>query len=189
MKQHDPAYEDLRQRRTRKHLTEALLTLLEERPFSQISVVDICRRAMVHRTTFYAHFDDKQALLRYAIGELERSFEPVDPSLDPRTGPREYFMALFHNALAFLKAHKSMLLADEHDSEFTVLHEIISDALRTKLTNNTDLDPELTARFYTGGLLSLLRWWVTSGANISDEVLMHHVERFIPQPSLPAQKG
>ncbi|MEQ2455301.1 TetR/AcrR family transcriptional regulator [Flavonifractor hominis] len=189
MKQHDSSYEDLRQRRTRKHLTEALFTLLEERPFSRISVVDICQRAMVHRTTFYAHFDDKQALLRYAIGELERSFEPVDPSLDPRTGPKEYFMALFHNAFEFLKAHKAMLLAGEHDTQFDVLYEIITEALRTKLTGTIDLDPEITARFYAGGLLSLLRWWVTNGTMISDEVLIQHVERFIPQSPSSLQKG
>ena len=66
MKQTSQPREDLRQRRTRKLLADALLSLLEERPLSEISVVDICQRAMVHRTTFYAHFDDKLALLRYA---------------------------------------------------------------------------------------------------------------------------
>ena len=76
-----------------------LLSLLEERPLSEISVVDICQRAMVHRTTFYAHFDDKLALLRYAVDELQKYFEPVDPSLDPRTGPREYFMAVSYTHL------------------------------------------------------------------------------------------
>ena len=89
MKQTSQPREDLRQRRTRKLLADALLSLLEERPLSEISVVDICQRAMVHRTTFYAHFDDKLTLLRYAVDELQKYFEPVDPSLDPRTGPRE----------------------------------------------------------------------------------------------------
>ena len=95
MKQTSQPREDLRQRRTRKLLADALLSLLEERPLSEISVVDICQRAMVHRTTFYAHFDDKLALLRYAVDELQKYFEPVDPSLAPRTGPREYFMVRF----------------------------------------------------------------------------------------------
>ena len=58
MKQTSQPREDLRQRRTRKLLADALLSLLEERPLSEISVVDICQRAMVHRTTLYAHFDD-----------------------------------------------------------------------------------------------------------------------------------
>ena len=45
---------DLRQRKTRKLLVEALAQLLVERPYQEVSVVDICRRAMVHRTTLCA---------------------------------------------------------------------------------------------------------------------------------------
>ena len=160
MKQTSQPREDLRQRRTRKLLADALLSLLEERPLSEISVVDICQRAMVHRTTFYAHFDDKLALLRYAVDELQKYFEPVDPSLDPRTGPREYFMVLFHNALSFLKSHRGMFLTVQGAAEFYVLDEIITDALKRKLSESAPaagFDPELTARFYAGGLLALIR--------------------------------
>ena len=63
---------DLRQRKTRKLLVDALAQLLEEHSFQELSVTDICRRAMVHRTTFYAHFNDKQELLRYLLHGLER---------------------------------------------------------------------------------------------------------------------
>ena len=42
LKQTSQPREDLRQRRTRKLLADALLSLLEERPLSEISVVDIC---------------------------------------------------------------------------------------------------------------------------------------------------
>ena len=180
MKQTSQPREDLRQRRTRKLLADALLSLLEERPLSEISVVDICQRAMVHRTTFYAHFDDKLALLRYAVDELQKYFEPVDPSLDPRTGPREYFMVLFHNALSFLKSHRGMFLTVQGATEFYVLDEIITDALKRKLSESAP-----TARFYAGGLLALIRWWLSSGADVPDEVLLRHVEHFIPQPELP----
>ena len=65
-----PPVEDLRQRRSKQHLSEALLELMSERPFREISVVDVCQRARVHRTTFYAHFEDKNALLRYVLAEL-----------------------------------------------------------------------------------------------------------------------
>ena len=47
---------DLRQRKTRKLLVEALAQLLEEKSFQELSVTDICRRAMVHRTTFLRPF-------------------------------------------------------------------------------------------------------------------------------------
>ena len=78
---------DLRQKKTRRLLVEALAQLLTERPFQELSVVDICRRAMVHRTTFYAHFNDKQELLHYLLEGLEQECVatclPQDPDRSP----------------------------------------------------------------------------------------------------------
>ena len=82
------AHLDLRQRKTRRLLVEALAQLLVEKPFQELSVVDICGRAMVHRTTFYAHFNDKQELLRYLLDGLEQeciaTCLPQDPERTPR---------------------------------------------------------------------------------------------------------
>jgi AcrR family transcriptional regulator len=59
---------DPRIRRTRQLLQEALRKLLEQKEFDRISVQDITEAATVNRATFYAHYEDKFALL----GELIR---------------------------------------------------------------------------------------------------------------------
>jgi AcrR family transcriptional regulator len=59
---------DPRIRRTRQLLQGALRNLLEQKEFDKISVQDITEAATVNRATFYAHYDDKFALL----GELIR---------------------------------------------------------------------------------------------------------------------
>lgn len=58
---------DPRVRRTRKLLHDALHALMREKQFDQISVQDITERAMVNRATFYAHYHDKQALLKQVL--------------------------------------------------------------------------------------------------------------------------
>ncbi|MEM7343696.1 MAG: TetR/AcrR family transcriptional regulator [Chloroflexota bacterium] len=63
---------DLRVRRSRKHLIEALCTLVKDRPLQKISVRDITEEAMVNRSTFYAHFVDKYDLFTVAIGQRMR---------------------------------------------------------------------------------------------------------------------
>ena len=55
--------EDPRVKRTRKLIRDALGSLVEQKAFSNISVQDIAERATINRATFYAHFDDKSALL------------------------------------------------------------------------------------------------------------------------------
>jgi AcrR family transcriptional regulator len=54
---------DPRVRRTRQLLQQAFRELLAEKRFQAISVQDIAERATVNRATFYAHFDDKFALV------------------------------------------------------------------------------------------------------------------------------
>ena len=53
--------------RTRRDLVQALESLLLAKPFSQITVQEITEAALINRATFYAHFEDKYALLDYIV--------------------------------------------------------------------------------------------------------------------------
>src|SRR5450631_2711875 len=56
---------DPRVKRTRQLLLQAFIALLEERHnLHSISVQEVAERATVNRATFYAHFEDKYALLQ-----------------------------------------------------------------------------------------------------------------------------
>lgn len=63
---------DPRVKRTRKLLQEAFMELLAEKRFHAVSVQDIAERATLNRATFYAHFEDKYALMDYMVGDLFR---------------------------------------------------------------------------------------------------------------------
>jgi AcrR family transcriptional regulator len=58
---------DPRVRRTRKLLQDALRSLLREKRFANLSVAEIAARATINRNTFYAHYDDKFALLESVL--------------------------------------------------------------------------------------------------------------------------
>jgi AcrR family transcriptional regulator len=58
---------DPRIRRTRQLLQSALATLMQTKPFDEISVQDIAEAATVNRATFYDHYTDKYSLLEANI--------------------------------------------------------------------------------------------------------------------------
>lgn len=60
---------DPRVKRTRQLLLQAFVELLAEKGFRAMSVQDIAERATVNRATFYAHFEDKYALMESFIRE------------------------------------------------------------------------------------------------------------------------
>jgi AcrR family transcriptional regulator len=54
---------DARARRSNAALRSALLELLQEKPFDQISIRDICAKSRVHYATFFRHYTAKEELL------------------------------------------------------------------------------------------------------------------------------
>ncbi|MGI6176532.1 MAG: TetR/AcrR family transcriptional regulator C-terminal domain-containing protein [Christensenellales bacterium] len=62
--------QDLRIKKTQRALATAMLTLLETSAFSKITVHDLCTEALVSRSTFYVHFQDKYALLHFCLEML-----------------------------------------------------------------------------------------------------------------------
>ena len=53
--------------KSQQWLTENLLDLMEEKPYEEISIMDICKKADLSRQTFYNYFESKEELFRYLL--------------------------------------------------------------------------------------------------------------------------
>jgi AcrR family transcriptional regulator len=83
--QNSTAQDDLRVRRTRKMLLEALIDLSVEKGFPNVTVSDICEKAMVNRSTFYRHYLDKYALLDEYMEEVTKlTFDDGMHAVNPK---------------------------------------------------------------------------------------------------------
>src|SRR6186713_2598586 len=79
---------DRRVSRTRRALKEALTDLILEKGYEAVTVQHVIDRADVGRSTFYAHFLDKDDLLMAILADLEMpgpdttEWKPDDPAFD-----------------------------------------------------------------------------------------------------------
>ncbi|MBI3173666.1 MAG: TetR family transcriptional regulator [Chloroflexi bacterium] len=64
--------QDPRVRRTRQLIEQAFDELLTEKNFDSVTVQDVTEKAQINRATFYAHFEDKYALLDHSIRQKFR---------------------------------------------------------------------------------------------------------------------
>jgi len=61
--------------KTRKLLQDALVELVAEKGYELVSIQEILDKANVGRSTFYAHFQDKDQLLHSILDHLDELFE------------------------------------------------------------------------------------------------------------------
>ena len=61
---------DPRVKRTRGLILQSFEEMLAEKNFESVSVQDVTDKAQINRATFYAHFQDKYALLDYSISQM-----------------------------------------------------------------------------------------------------------------------
>jgi len=62
--------EDLRVIKTKGLIKGAFIELVEEKGFDNVSVKDICNKALINRNTFYLHYYDKVDLLNKIASEV-----------------------------------------------------------------------------------------------------------------------
>src|SRR5215472_1916718 len=128
---------DLRIRRTHKLLWEALMALLATRAFEDITVTNICDRAMVHRTTFYKHYEDKYALLEQGMRQMYDALvaeeEHVPPSAFSIDHPPPYFIRLFEHVAEHQQFYKLMLCGEGIGRFQKLVKEYIAEVAEAKI--------------------------------------------------------
>ena len=98
---------DARVRFTREVLGDALVALMHEWPFEQITVQDILDRAGVGRTTFYANYADKQDLFLSDVEEFQEGMANYLDRCDAparRLAPVQELFTHLANMTTFYKA-------------------------------------------------------------------------------------
>ena len=178
--------EDLRVKRTYKLLSEALKKLMLIKEFDKITVNDICNEAMVHRTTFYTHFEDKQALLKYCLKEIESPFDNLNIKDYSDKGYKKYYTDVaWHilNNMAKNKEFYKILIKKNKDESFM---SRIQEELTHKMNDNINMilnagatlpiPSELISRFYAGACVNVLCWWIENDMPFSVDELLRYLE-------------
>jgi AcrR family transcriptional regulator len=166
---------DARVRRTRDALGDALVALIQEKPFDTITVQDVLDRAGVGRSTFYLHFSSKDDLL---MSDADEFFERISMALSmhndtsDRVAPvREFFahvgeMRRFFDALIKSgKVHENLELARGHFARG--IERRLSELPRGRGIPASERPAIAFA--HAGALLSLLTWWLDRGMRESPE--------------------
>lgn len=180
---------DERVRRTRAHIDAAFLALLQRRPYGDIRISDICKKAAVGRATFYAHYATKDELLR---SQFERR---VAPMLVIRPNSRHLVDATtFFTHIRDMPGLFGALMGPRGGTAPFVLRDCFEARVRQALEAGGIPSSRKTPvpRFMAATLLTLIEFWLEGGTSESptqmQELFNSLVHPAVKNPSAPATR-
>src|SRR5579884_3382091 len=107
-RQESDSHVNLRVRRTKILLREALIELIEERGFESLTVGELTARAMVSRAAFYRNYRDKYDLVEQIFAEAMSALVAAVGELG-QEHPAATWVAFFEHIAAYDRLYRALL--------------------------------------------------------------------------------
>ena len=180
---------DRRVGKTRKALKEALTDLILEKGYEGVTVQDVIDRADVGRSTFYAHYMDKDDLLMAILADLEM---PAPDSAswtadDPAFGWTLELFRHFGSGKRLFKAVASSQSGALARRETTSRLEDLVRAELSRLRAARRLDAfrvETVVRFLVGTFIGFMDWWMREENEHLPAEVVDHAYRSLVLPGI-----
>jgi Transcriptional regulator len=173
---------DRRITKTQESLKNAILELMSEKSFDDITIQELSDRANVSRGTVYLHYLDKYDLLDKLIAvhmdELsDLCFSSAD--LDYTEAELLWFNYFETHYLFF----STMLTSKGAPSFRTRFHELLVRLLNEDICKtegrNDDFHSDLVIEFFASSIVGIAEWWFLNGKPYPVEVMAEQVGRLL----------
>jgi len=156
---------DARAVRTRDALAAALIALMDGRDYHEISVQHICDRAEVGRSTFYAHFADKDEMfIRHTVvfGRMMGGKLGWDPA---RGSYRFPVAVMFEHVRQMRPMIESLKKANKAEFVMKVWQNNLAEVFEQRVVAErggaaAEVPAGIMAQQLAGTIMTLLVWWL-----------------------------
>ncbi len=173
-------------RETDEKIIRAVYTMMtvEHRPVGKITVREICERTGIHRSTFYAHYQDMYDLVEKVEKNMSRQLtEAFFRKLDEKAHARECFTEIFR----FIREHREFYLYYLAESRTFGVLQLTWDVIRERAADanvgparfgaESQTEMEYHGVFFLVGLSAMVRMWLRNGCREEPEALYDILRR------------
>lgn len=174
---------DRRQQKTRTAIFSAFEKLLSKKNYNKITVQEIIDEANIGRTTFYAHFETKDDLLKALCEELFGHI--MDSALDCShthglysngNVPESIFCHLLQHLQENDKNILGLLSCESNDIFLRYFKSCLSELIRTQFRNSImqktcDVPADFLINHISGSFVEMVLWWINGNLKYTPEQL------------------
>lgn len=181
--------EDLRVRKTKRALSEAFASLLQEKHFEEITINELCDKAEIRRATFYKHYTDKFHFLACFTRSLRDQFDTTFWHEDTPESTVEYYVEYVKKVISNLDEHEVFVNNMLKSAMFPTMLNIITEQnyrdTKERLEKSVAAGMKLVApidtvaAMLTGGVATCLHIWLIDNKKKDPSKLAEEIGSFI----------
>lgn len=151
---------------TRECIESALVLLMEKKPFAEISVTDITRKAGVSRTAYYRNYDSKEEILGGYMQRLFRSLSKVLLQFNAITESKQSWLALLRAIEPLAPQFRLLLDAGFYEKMILEFADKMNEA-----TASGNFGRYYSNHYWAGAILSVVFVWIRNDMDAEIEQL------------------
>lgn len=181
------AKNDLRIIKTRRLLYDSLINLMKDKPIEEIKVADICEKAMINRSTFYAQYSDKYELLYDYIMDLKKNLATELEKNTNISNSKEYYIEMIRLFLNHIeekgKIYTSIMINNKNSITMDMVYDALNEDVKKRLASfdaPSHIPIEIVSKFYIGAVFNIGIEWLKNRNKYTKEELIKYLEELIP---------
>lgn len=137
------------------YIAEALLLLMRNHPYSNITIGNITKKAGVNRSTYYRHFDSKESVIKFFLSSIMSEYLEAFNGLKYRDFS-SYLLTMFQS----FYSHKSELISiHKAGLSFLLLDVFIKYFDFENITKKASLKEQYKISYHLGGIYNNMLLW------------------------------
>lgn len=174
---------DLRIVKTNNTLYDALVLLLKDKTFEEIKVSDICQKALVNRSTFYSHFNDKYELFMSLINNLKQELENDLKSIE-EDNLKDYYLKMIEVFLNHIEGkeniYRSILINNRNSIIMDMIYDTITEDVNSKMKDNEKNVPnDIFTSYYLGAIVNVGVEWFKNDKKYSKNEILEYLDKLM----------
>ena len=179
---------DLRVIKTKKNLYESLIELMQEKRFEKIKVSDICNKALINRSTFYSHYEDKYELL---LDLFENQKNLLLANLNNSNNvlfSKEYILEFLDIIIDQIEKNRKIFNAIIVNNQNGIFMDFLLDGLEIEAYNKlkekkdaikSSIPINFIVKFYLGGIINVATSLILKNKTYDKETLLLYFSQLI----------
>lgn len=175
---------DRRVKYTKMVLEESLITLMEKKDISKITIKEICEKADINRSTFYAHYRDQYDLLRKIENKFLAAIQAYLENFDKKY--TEDIVLITEKIFQYIRKNARicrLLLSERGDFTFQKkIMKLVYDLIISEITGNNKItkeDAEYVYSFTVSGCVGFVQKWLDDGMKKSPRYMAETIVNLI----------